>query len=100
MRLKQRDREYMVPLDEAQALVHELNGLSQDDELGHPFAVACLSVATIVSVALEGEPMPAQLELTDSEAAALGTAIALLIERGKGGAALQDLQGLFIPPRS
>jgi hypothetical protein len=92
LRLIEQDRDYELPDDEARALIHELRQLAELDTLSHPSTLACLSSATILSVAFEGRPMPDNVGFTESEERMIDTCVALLVRRGKAGPMLKDMR--------
>ena len=92
LQLAAHDRVYEIPDEEAEALIRELRRRSELDTPSNPYVLACLSAATILSVAYEGEPMPGNVAFNESELCTLGTSIALLAERGEAGPTLQRLR--------
>ena len=98
LRFTLRGREYRVPVVELEELVEELGTLSEDESLGRPLVVACVTVRAIIGSALAEATASRSVELGPNEDLALVSAIANMLGRGTAGRQLESLRDDLLAP--
>lgn len=98
LRFTLREREYRVPVVELEELVIELGALAEDDTLGPPLVLGCITARAILGSALAEKTALPSIELGPNEDLALVTAIANMLGRGAAGAQVERLRDDLVTP--